>query len=142
MAAPSAAGSPRVEWDAGSSPVISPRDGPVQLGPQQQLHHPPHQQAPAGRVLPAVSAGPATAELCHADVSSMSGGMFALPGPGWGGVTPYHKYMIHETSGSYICTTSMPGNGRQEEEVARAAFKGTVNRSGGTCMNRGCLLCA
>jgi hypothetical protein len=69
----------------------------------------------------------------------MSGGMFALPGPGWGGVTPYHKYMIHETSESYICSTSMPGNGRQEEEVARAAFKGTVNRLGGTSIEGACL---
>lgn len=58
----------------------------------------------------------------------MESGTVALPGPGWGGVTAYHKYTIHETSEHYILSTFMPGDGRQLEEAARAAFKGTVNR--------------
>uniref|UniRef100_A0A383V6Q1 Uncharacterized protein n=1 Tax=Tetradesmus obliquus TaxID=3088 RepID=A0A383V6Q1_TETOB len=72
----------------------------------------------------AAVAGAAAAAAAAAAVGGVSG---VTPGPGWGGVTVYHKYVIRETA-EFVLSTHMPGEPQAVQEAARGAFKQELNR--------------
>jgi hypothetical protein len=73
----------------------------------------------------AAAAGAAAAAAAAAAVGGVSG---VTPGPGWGGVTAYHKYVIRETPDKFVLTTHMPGEAQAVVEAARGTFKQELNR--------------
>jgi hypothetical protein len=69
----------------------------------------------------------AAAAVAAAAVGGVSG---VTPGPGWGGVTAYHKYVIRETPDKFVLTTVMPGEAQAVVEATRSSFKQELNRWG------------
>jgi hypothetical protein len=109
-------------------------------------HSSPSARDPTGRaystspVNAAVSSRPGTpvgsdaaaaAAVAAAAAAAAVGGVSGVtPGPGWGGVTVYHKYVIREAPDKFVLTTHMPGEGQAVAEAPRASFKQELNRCG------------
>lgn len=129
IAAAAAAGANAAVGSA-SSPHVSPRDARV-VSRSASIG-----SATAGMVAAAAAAAsaaaasrpgtPVTGEA--AAPGGATGGPGVTPGPGWGGVTAYHRYSIREMPEKFVLTTHMPGEPQVVTEVPRSSFKLELHR--------------
>jgi hypothetical protein len=116
---------------AGAAVCSSPQSRPSARDPTGRAYStsPVNASVSSRPSTPVGSDAAAAAAVAVAAAAAAVGGVSGVtPGPGWGSVTVYHKYVIREAPEKFVLTTHMPGEGRSVAEAPRASFKQELNR--------------